>query len=242
VLAGVLIVAAGGVCGWALTKSRPDLTPLAAAYTPPVLADSSEGSLDGSPTPSSSPAATSAAPVGPRVVFVGDSYTASAGVSHTRGFPALVGKAEGWDVSVVACSGAGYVTAGTCGTAYAGLIPDVVAQAPSIVVVTGGRYDTPSYGSSAAAATSFYSQLAAALPQAKIYAISPVWDATHGQHPLGVVQASVQAGATAAGASYLDIGEPLRDHPELIGPGGVIPDAAGYAALAAAIEQALPKK
>lgn len=239
--AALLVVAAGTVCAWALSKSTPDLTAVAASYTPPALPHATSPSPVVTPvvTPSSKPTPDESDK--PRVVFLGDSYTASQGVSDpSLGYPARVATAEGWDVDVVSCYRAGYVVPGSCGSAYAGLIPQVVAAQPSIVVVNGGRYDTPSYEQSSAAASAFFTALSAAVPSAKIYAISPVWDSTHAQHPLGVVQDSVKAGVTAAGGSYLDIGEPLRDHPELIGPDGVTPNADGYGVLADAIEGVLP--
>ena len=245
---GVLTVAAVAAAGYALTRNTdPNGAAIAASYTPPALEYSGAPAPSASATPSveasvtPTPTATAAA-TPPRVVFLGDGYTASVDATDSaHGFPALVGHAENWNVSVVSCSGAGYVANGTCGTDYAGLIPKVVADKPSIVVVTGGRNDTPDYQQSASAADSFYSQLTAALPSATVYAISPVWDSTQGQAPLGTVQASVKAAASAHGATYVDIGEPLKGHPEMISS-GVMPNDAGYAAIASAIEGALPKQ
>ncbi|AYG04172.1 SGNH/GDSL hydrolase family protein [Gryllotalpicola protaetiae] len=245
----VLLVAAVAVAVFALTKnSGGNLSAVAAGYTPPTLS-----SAESTPAvaPSTSPAATASSPAPTRsapasdhparVVFVGDGYAHSDDATDAaHGFPALVGAAEGWKVDVVSCALAGYVAKGSCGTNYAGLIPQIVAASPDIVIVTGGRNDVPSAASTAAAATDFFTQLAAAVPAATVYAVSPVWDSSHGQAALGVVQQAVQTAARAHGASYLDIGEPLRDHPEFITAGSVLPNDAGYAALAAAIEKALP--
>lgn len=251
VTVGVLTLAVAGLTGFALMHDNErGLSAAAAEYTPPTLPNSVPSSPSASPTPSAqasvpaaTPTPTATAPTTPpRVVFVGDGYTAAVGATAPGlGFPTLVGNAEHWNVDVVACAGAGYVVSGSCGTNYAGLIPKVVAAQPSIVVVTGGRNDTPQYQSSAQAANTFFAQLAAAVPNAKIYAISPVWDSTDGQMPLGVVQQSVRTAASAHGATYVDIGEPLRGHPELISS-GVMPNDAGYAAIASAIENALPNQ
>ncbi|MFC4243333.1 SGNH/GDSL hydrolase family protein [Gryllotalpicola reticulitermitis] len=244
---GVLAAAAIGLAGYALTHhSASDLAAVAATYTPPSLpggaassAPSAQASVPaGSPAPSTAATPTTR----PTVAFVGDGYAESLDASSPeKGFPALVGKAEGWKVDVIACTNAGYIVSGDCGTNYAGLIPKIVAEKPSIVVVTGGRNDTPQSQSTASAANSFYSQLSSALPAATIYAVSPVWDSTQGPLPLGVVQSSVKAAAAGNGATYLDIGEPLRGHPEYISS-GVVPNDAGYAAIALAIEAALPKQ
>lgn len=249
-----LAVVAAGLSYYALTKdSTPDLRAVAADYQPPTLPEASAGAATEpaqasvSPEPSdtataapSSPAATDGKP---RVVFLGDSYAASDGASDAgHGFPALVAAKEGWDASVVACDGAGYLTAGSCGKDYSALIPDVVAADPSIVVVSGGRYDSPSYQTSKQPIDAFFTALTAALPGVQLVVVSPVWDASQGQHPLGVVQQYVKESATAHGATYLDVGEPLRGHPELVGADGVLPNDDGYAALAKAIEGKLPKQ
>jgi len=249
---GALIAAAAATAAFALTKNNAsNAAAVATPYTPPALPYSSStvpptaaSTSSAVPTPAPTPStdATAAGPTAQRrVVFIGDGYTASDGATDAaHGFPALVGQAENWNVTVVACAQAGYVVQGTCGTDYAGLIPQVVADKPDLVIVTGGRNDTPQASASAAAARAFFAQLAAAAPGVPVYAVSPVWDDDPGQAPLGVVQQSVRTGATASGAQYVDIGEPLRDQPSLIGPGGVMPNDAGYAALAAAIEKALP--
>lgn len=241
-----LAVVAAGLSYYALTKDgSPDLRAIAATYQPPTLPGASAAGTSGSGEASVNPASiasatpsSTATPGGkPRAVFIGDSYAASDGASDAaHGFPALVAAAEGWDASVVACDGAGYLTVGSCGKDYAGLIPQVVDADPAIVVVSGGRYDTPGYQSSKQPTDAFFAALTAALPGVQIDVVSPVWDASQGKHPLGVVQQWVERAATAHGATYLDVGEPLRGRPELVGPDGVLPNDAGYAALAEAIE------
>lgn len=244
---GVTALTVTVVCLAGLALARDDgvgVQNLAAAYAPPTLAYSTVVSPTPTVTPSDRAATPSSTPAGAtallRAVFLGDGYTASGGASDAaHGFPALVGKAKIWNVDVVACSGAGYVVSGSCGKDYAALIPQVVADDPSIVIVTGGRNDVPHALSSAKATDAFYAELAARLPHVTIYAVSPVWDSAYAPASLETVQRAVKAAATAHGADYLDVGEPLRDRPQLI-RSGVMPDDSGYAAIAAAIEGALP--
>jgi hypothetical protein len=229
--AAALVTLGATSCAFALTRGGDaQLAAIAADYTPPQLGTGA----------SSTPTPTATGIPHPHVVVLGDTYAAPGGAHDAgHGFPALLGDAEGWDVDVISCAGAGYATPGTCGSDYAGLIPRIVAAKPDRVIVTGGRYDVGRYQSSAAAANAFFTQLAMALPDTPVFAISPVWDASHAKTPLGVVQQSVSAAAAAHGATYVDIGEPLRDHPELIAADGVLPNDAGSTALAQAIEQAL---
>ena len=65
--------------------------------------------------------------------------------------------------------------------------------------------------------------------------ISPVWDSDPAPAGLAVIAAEVQAAAEQVDASYLDIGEPLAGHPEMIIADGLHPNNAGHAALEAAI-------
>jgi lysophospholipase L1-like esterase len=243
----VLVLAAAGTTFLALTKNNDaEVSAIAAHYTPPTLPHmSSAASAPPSTAPSATatPTPTSSAPasVTPHhVVFLGDGYTADGGSDAAHRFPVLVGAAEKWDVQVVSCELASYASTGNCGSDYAGLIPKIAASHPDIVVITGGRNDVANASGTAAAATAFFTQLSTALPGATVYAVSPLWDDDPADAALGTVQQSVQAAAAASGATYLDIGEPLRGHPELVKSDGVVPNNAGNAAIAQAIEGKLP--
>ena len=245
------MLAAGGTAFLALTKNNDaELSAIATHYTPPTLPHMSSApsappstmpSATATPTATPTPTSSASASVTPpRVVFLGDGYTADGGSDLAHRFPALVGAAEKWDVQVISCELAGYASTGNCGSAYAGFIPKIAAAHPDIVVVTGGRNDVAKASNTAAAATSFFKQLTSALPEVTVYAVSPLWDDDPADAALGTVQQSVQTAATASGATYLDIGEPLRGHPELVKSDGVLPNNAGNAAIAQAIEAKLP--
>ncbi|WP_022882722.1 SGNH/GDSL hydrolase family protein [Gryllotalpicola ginsengisoli] len=230
---GVLTAASLAMCALALTKNSSDAAARAAStYTPPTLPTGAPASDSATPSPT---------PGAPVAVFLGDSYVAGDGASDPAdAFPALVAAHEGWQAQVVACPGAGYATAGDCGENLSGLVPTVVADAPDIVVVSAGRYDMSDAADVSAGADAVFSSLHSALPDAQIYVVSPVWDDDHAVQPLGYIQQDVKDAAERNGATYLDIGEPLRDHPELVASDGVMPDDDGHAALADAIEKALP--
>lgn len=203
---------------------------------------------EGQPSTYSPSAATSSAPKPLTVAFIGDSYTAGAGATDpSHGWAATLARTQGWDMTNLARGGTGYLSAVTgnakvaCGLdycpAYPEMVKDAAAANPAIVLVAGGRNDvTRDPDQEAAAVRAFYTQLRAALPNAKIVAVSPVWDATAPPPALGAIAADVKSAVVTVGGTYLDIGQPLQGRPDLISKDGVHPDDDGHAALARAVQ------
>lgn len=187
-----------------------------------------------------------------RVAFIGDSYTAGAGLGPHEAWPWLLGGEHGWTVWDFAEGGTGYVKqfasggANACGTDacpnYQQVVPDVVAAGPDVVIVSGGRNDgtrlTPDLGK---AITAVYAAIRKGLPNAKIIAVAPVLAADDTPGSFSDFKPAVKAAAEAVGGAYVDLGAPLGGHPELIQKDGVHPTAAGQQALAAAADKVLPK-
>ena len=181
-----------------------------------------------------------------KAVFVGDSYTAGAG-STQGSWADRMAPRVGWQFKNLALGGTGYLNQSSkagCGLDfcpnYDGVIPGIAKESPTMVVVSGGRNDTALNPVDVQASiTKFYQELHATMPTAKIIALSPVWDATHPPAALADIASSVQQAAVAAGGAYVDIGEPLAGHPELIAADKVHPNDAGHEALAVATEKAL---
>lgn len=184
--------------------------------------------------------------------FMGDSYTAGAGAGdQAHRFTSLVAAHESWVEQNFGVGGTGYVTTvegssaqKACSLDRCPSYPEVIAQAaaanPSIVIVSGGRNDVPNVdGKYAAGVADFFQQLRAALPDAQIIATSPLWGADVPPSELASIARAVQDGVTAVGGTYLDIGQPLRGHPEWIIADGIHPNAAGHAAIAQAVDAAL---
>jgi lysophospholipase L1-like esterase len=117
------------------------------------------------------------------------------------------------------------------------MIPEVVAAHPDIVVVSGGRNDGATDVKTAAAA--LFTGLRQQLPQARIFAISPMWDASPYPRTMEALGAVIRAQVERVGGRYVNIGHPLKDRPDLITKDGVHPNAAGYQALAASVNAAL---
>ncbi len=175
-------------------------------------------------------------PSAPVAVFIGDSYTAGVG-DGGPGWTTGVAKAQGWVEVNLAHSGTGYTASlGPDSPAYPDMVAAAVAQAPDIVVVSGGRSDkTPSQS----AITETYEQLREQLPNVRIIAVAPMWDDSPYPNRLTTMGTMIEEAVTAVDGEYLDIDRPLRSHPELIMPDGVHPTTEGHAELARAVNEAL---
>jgi lysophospholipase L1-like esterase len=186
-----------------------------------------------------------------RAVFIGDSYTAGAGAAAGRGWVQVLADEKGWKVTNLGRGGTGYATRvespiahEACGAdvcpAYGEMISEAVKTNPDVVVVAGGRNDgAVLHPELTTAVTSFYKALRAAAPNARIIALSPVWAAESPQPDPEAFKAHVKGAAIAVRAEFVDLGEPLAGHPELITQDNVHPNTAGHAALARAAAKAI---
>ncbi|GAA3512003.1 SGNH/GDSL hydrolase family protein [Georgenia daeguensis] len=181
----------------------------------------------------------------PTAVFVGDSYTAAEGGEGVR-WTSLVAQEQGWRELNVGRGGTGWTVAvpadrcryGTCPT-YPEVAHEVVDLAPEIVVVAGGRNDRGNDVAAAAAET--FATLREGLPDARIYAVSPFWDSTAYPAHLIAQGRDVREEVRRVGGEYLEVGHPLGGRPDLITQDGIHPNAAGYRALAEAVNEALDR-
>jgi capsular exopolysaccharide synthesis family protein len=175
--------------------------------------------------------------------FIGDSL-----VQGTEGGSLATGVAGqlGWKSVNLGRGGTGYVTSAGksgCGLAYCPPFPmmaaDAAAAAPDVVVVSGGENDGDADVS--AAASMLFTQLRTSLPKARIIVVAPLWRASVYPESMVTIRAQVKSAAKAAGVTYVDIGNPLQDRPELITSDGVHPTKQGYALLSKTIANAIEK-
>ncbi|MCP2032144.1 lysophospholipase L1-like esterase [Okibacterium sp. HSC-33S16] len=191
---------------------------------------------DGTPTPV--PAST-IAPL--KVAFLGDSYMSGAATSAPeQRWTARLSAANGWAEINAGVGATGYATAGGEPNArpYAERTVDIVAAAPDVVIVSGGRFDylgSSSVTTVSAAIVATFSELRAGLPQAKIIAISPLWGTSEPPTRLAEIGTEVRAAVEAAGGSYVDILQPLEARTHVLAADGVSPNDAGHAILLEAI-------
>lgn len=196
-------------------------------------AGASAGS-NGSTTPTAEP--------GRRVSTIGDSIMAGYGLdSDADAWPAMLARADHLDVTNLACSGAGFVVDGDCGDDFAGLVSQAVAVHPSIVVLQSSDNDLGQDPAAIDTATrQAVDQLHAALPHARIVGFSTLWDQP-GDVPDEVAQSStsLRRAVEADGGRFVDLGQPLVGHVDLLQADSEHPTVAGQRVLTRVVERAL---
>jgi lysophospholipase L1-like esterase len=148
-------------------------------------------------------------------VFLGDSYTFGVGATvPTDGYAYLVARAEHWTSRVVGLPGSGYVRVALRDdkNISAGLASVTAAQ-PQVVVVECGHNDAMprvAYTRTKAAAVRDLSALRAALPDATIVVVGPVWlNGYPGGKALYVRRAIHLAQQSVPGTLWID---PIAEH------------------------------
>jgi lysophospholipase L1-like esterase len=181
----------------------------------------------------------------PLAVFIGDSYAQGSGK-----WPGMVAKAQRWEMVNLAQGGTGYAARLTGQTAQKGCgldeCPNFVEMAdvaikrkPDVVVVAGGRNDGG--GDIVEAAHNLFRKLREALPEARIIAIQPMWDARPYPDFLVGYGRVIRKEVEAVDGDYVKIGSPLAGRPELVKDDGVHPTTVGQKVLAEAINEAMDK-
>jgi acyl-CoA thioesterase-1 len=181
-------------------------------------------------------AATSARPV---VVAIGDSIMEGHGLSAGQAWIATIAKKDDWKFTNLASDGSGFVRVGNKGDTFADQVRAAVALKPSVIFLAGSSNDLGESDAALATATGkTIAAIRAALPHAQIIAISAVWGATAAPAQLTDIDNQVQAAIAAVGGEYLNIGQPLSGHPELMQSDDVHPTAAGQLVLAKSVSAA----
>lgn len=212
------------------------------ALTAPSGATTPSPSRAPSPTPA--PAATpqaladAGAPVtdDTAVVTIGDSIMAGYGLddASTGAWPALLGAQTGLAVTNDSCSGAGFIAVGDCDTDFDGLVSTAVAAHPAVVVIQSSDNDFAADPTALAEATTdTVATIHALLPDAEIVGLSTLWDQP-GTVPDEVAESSadLQRAVNAVGGSFVDIGQPIAGHADLLQDDSEHPTDAGQQALA----------
>jgi len=177
---------------------------------------------------------------GPVVVAIGDSIMDGHGLTPSKAWPQLIGQATDWQLTDLASDGSGFATPGDDGDTFQDQAAEAVALNPDIVIIAASSNDLDADPDEVAQATSAtFAYLHDALPKARIIALNAFWGADPPPAELGLLDTAVEDAAEATGAHYLDIGQPLAGHPELMQFDGVHPTAKGLLVLAAAIAKAI---
>jgi acyl-CoA thioesterase-1 len=186
--------------------------------------------------------------VAPTVLFIGDSYSAGTGAStlDTR-WTTLVSKELGWLEQNQALGGTGYIMTNgkiACGSDYCPNYPEKIALVegvtPDMVVISGGRNDGRTPAGYTETVTATIESAQTRWPDATMVVTSPLWDDDPAPSWMAGSIAAVRDAATATGASFVDLGQPIEGHPDYVIYDSVHPDDEGYRAIADAFLAAWP--
>jgi lysophospholipase L1-like esterase len=197
------------------------------------------------PTPSADPtaeAAPASVPQSQVVVTIGDSIMAGYGLDDvTDAWPELLATGTPTKLVNLACSGAGFIAVGGCGTDYAGLIEQAAAAQPTLVIVESSSNDMGQPDAAIDKATAAtMAALRSAVPQATIVALSTVWnEADSWPEEVTSSSDSIERAVSAQHGIYLDLGQPLEGHPEWMQSDDVHPTVDGQRVLAESVRRAL---
>lgn len=187
------------------------------------------------------PAVTYTPPPTPtEVAFLGDSFTVGTGAS-TRGdrWTTSLSMDNRWIELNYGYGGTNYATAGALkgGRSYADRLTDIVASQPDIVIVSSAGNNMQDDQMPGIAAT--FRELSEEIPNARIIATSPYYRAEDFPEDLVDFGNGIRDGVESVGGEYLDIGHPLKGHPEAMDEDGVHPNDLGYELIAEAVQAAL---
>ena len=176
------------------------------------------------------------------VAFLGDDWTAGTGASsNAKRFTTLVSKSLGFTERNLGADGTGYAKSSSDAGDFASRVKDVVAEHPDIVVVSGGRNDnTNSLATVTSRAHLLFDDLHEQLPHATLVAVTPWWGDSDTPKQIASIGQAVKQAVTSVGGSYLDVPDPIHNHPGYMAD-AADPDDDGYAAIATALEPKLKK-
>ena len=210
-----------------------------------------------SATPSAAPATPSGAPAAPwvapapaaspkKVLMIGDSIMQGYGLTPGEAWPELISATNGWDLTSLACDGAGFLAPGSpdeCGNTFVDVSRTAATLTPDLIIIEGSSNDFGQPNPQLLSATvTALTLLRSEFPNAEIIGLSTVWSDTEPPAQLADINSQVEQAVIAVGGRYLDIGQPFGAHPELLQGDDVHPTIAGQVALAAAIQTAIAAK
>jgi lysophospholipase L1-like esterase len=146
-----------------------------------------------------------------KAAFIGDSYTIGAGASEMdKRWTTLVSERMGWKELNFGHGGTGYVNVPvkTHSPNYLGVLDDVSAANPDVVVVSGGQNDMGAFaqdsGAVSQAIADTYAGLRQRLPNARIVAVGP---SVPGDITASVIafDLAVQTAVQHVGAEYVSL-------------------------------------
>lgn len=176
----------------------------------------------------------------PQSVFIGDSYTNSAGASSTiAGWPMIAADDLGWFLNVAADSSSGYITKGQKGFTASDLIDQANVPGAKYVVIADGYNDFVGAGYDGAVGDTL-DKAKAKWPEAKIVVIGPWSPSARAAEAKAKTRDIIAGEAKERGIPFIDpIAANWTDNPAMIGSDGLHPTDAGHEAIGKKAAQAI---
>lgn len=162
------------------------------------------------------------------------------GLENSQDWPSLLAVDRDDTVYNLGCDGGGFVAVGSCGTSFAGLIPDGAKENPDIVLVQGSDNDHKQAEPALTSATNaMIAELHRVMPHAQIVGINTLWNQpSPAPDEITYSSTAVENAVKAVGGTYVDIGQPLQGHPELLQSDSEHPNAEGQQVLMEEVKKA----
>ena len=207
--------------------------------------------------------ATGAAPAGPwvidaggdapapgrgeqEIVTIGDSIMSGNGLETDEAWPAVLARADDWQLTNLAEDGSGFVQPGDDDNTFAEQVTHTIAEAPAgpdapaLIIVSASSNDLGhDPGKVEHAAKKAFTALHRAFPDTALVGLSAIWGDQDAPPELGEVNDAVRSAAEAEGADWVDLGEPLAGRFDLMQFDDTHPTAAGQRVLATAVDDRL---
>lgn len=175
------------------------------------------------------------------IVTIGDSIMAGFGLDPDEAWPELVAAQTRAPIVNLACSGAGFVVVGDCGSDLPTIAADAVSLDPGVVILQSSDNDLDEDPSEIASSTrATVVALRTALPDAQIIGMSTLWNAPW-EAPESIIRgsAALESAVEAAGGTFISLGQPFQEDPDLLQWDGEHPTAEGQRVLADRVMTAL---
>jgi acyl-CoA thioesterase-1 len=171
----------------------------------------------------------------PVVAVVGDSIESGLGLEPFESWPALVAVDRRWGLQNFSEPGAGFLAVGSSDSDFTAQIDQAIAAKADVVFIGASDndlgHDTAAVGAAMAAAVE---RLSDALPKARLVGYNALTGEAS-DSDLAPLNDALKRAVTAAGGTWIDLGQPYRGHVGLVQDDGEHPTLEGQQAIASVV-------
>ncbi|MHB1235768.1 MAG: SGNH/GDSL hydrolase family protein, partial [Microbacteriaceae bacterium] len=129
-----------------------------------------------------------------------------------------------------------------CGEDFAGVAAAAAGLQPDVVIVSGSSNDFGTDNNLLLKTTvATLKQIRTEFPKARIIGLSTTWGDIPEPDEISIIDSQMKEALAEVGGTFVDAGQPLSGHPELMQDDHIHPNQAGQVTLELAIERALAR-